>query len=126
MKGCITWYLISAMFVIGIAPRVEAAFSPSEALILTPSERAMEIEKVQNLLEHKIVRQRLEDLGFSSDEITSRLSQLSDEQLHTLAMKIDDLKVGRDGLGVVIVVLVIIALVLLIIQLSGKRVVVTN
>ncbi len=106
MKRYVTWYLIAAMLVMGIAPRVEAAFSPSETLTLVVSARTADIESIRAALENKIVSQRLQDLGFSNDEIASRLSQLSDEQLHSMARKIDDLKVGKDGgAGVLIVVL---------------------
>jgi hypothetical protein len=50
---------------------------------------------------------------------------LNDQQLHQVAMKMDDLKVGGDsGLGIVIAILVIVILVIIIIQLSGHRIVV--
>jgi hypothetical protein len=45
------------------------------------------------------LHQRLADLGFSADEITARLSELSDEQIHYFASKLDDLKVGGDASG---------------------------
>ncbi len=122
VKRCLVGYLVLAMFLIGIAPRVEAAFSPSEVLLLGPSVRAADLEKIQVVLENKLVRQRLQDLGYTAEEITTRLSQLSDQEVHSIAQKLDDLKVGGDGLGIVIAVLVIIALVILIIQLSGHRV----
>lgn len=126
VKKCVSWYLVVAMLIIGIAPRLEAAFTPSEALVLSSTARSTDTATVQAALENKLVRQRLQDLGFSADEITARLSQLSDEQLHSVAQKLDDLKVSGDGFGVVIAVLVIIALVLVIIHLSGHKVIVTR
>ncbi len=52
---------------------------------------------------------------------------MSDQQIHSIAQKLDDLKVGQDsGLGVVIALLVIIVLVIVIIQLSGRKIVVTK
>jgi len=124
VKKYVVWYLVVAMFVIGIAPRLEAAFTPSETLMLSPSTRAADVEKIQAALELKLVQQRLQDLGFSTDEITARLSQLTDEQIHSIAARLDDLKVGGDGLGIVIAILVIIVLVIVIIQLTGHKVVV--
>jgi len=124
VKKYVVWYLVVAMFVIGIAPRLEAAFTPSETLVLSPSVRAADVEKIQAALELKLVQQRLQDLGFSADEITARLSQLTDEQIHSIAARLDDLKVGGDGLGIVIAILVIIVLVIVIIQLTGHKVVV--
>jgi hypothetical protein len=120
------WYLVVAMLIIGITPRLEAAFAPSEALVLSSAARSTDTETVQAALENKLVRQRLQDLGFNADEITAKLSQLSDEQLHSIAQKLDDLKVGSDGFGVVIGILVIIALILVIIHLSGHKVIVTR
>ena len=126
IKKYLVLYLVCAMFVIGIAPRLEAAFTPSEALVSAISIRAVDVEKIRTALEQKLVRQRLQDLGFSADEISTRLSELTDGQIHYFATRLDDLKVGGDGLGFVIAILVIIALVLLIIQLTGHRVVVTR
>ncbi len=121
----IAWYLVFAMFIISIAPKTEAGFVPSKPLNIVQSDRNADIEKIQKILETKAVKQRLEDLGFTSDEINNRLSQLSDQQIHQLALQLDDLKVGGD-LGVVIALLVIIILVIVILQLTGHRVIVTK
>jgi hypothetical protein len=124
LKKWIVWYLVAALFVIGITPRVYAGFAPSEGFALTSGERASNLDKVQNFLEMKMVRERLKDLGFTPEEIQGKLNDLNDSQLHQLAMKMDDLKVGGDGLGIVIAILVIIILVIIIVQLSGHRIVV--
>ncbi|MGD0662360.1 MAG: PA2779 family protein [Syntrophorhabdales bacterium] len=59
------------------------------------------------------------DLGFSPKEIAARLARMSDDQLHRLAQKLDDLKPGGDGVGLVVALLVIVVL-----QLTGHRVMV--
>ena len=123
VKKYLVWYLACAMFVIGIAPRLEAAFTPSEGLVPASSTRATDVETIRTALEQKLVRQRLQDLGFSADEASTRLSELTDAQLHYFATRLDDLKVGGDGgLGIVIAILVIIILIILILQLTGHRV----
>ena len=122
IKKYLVWYLVCAMFIIGIAPRLEAAFTPSEAVAPALSARTLDVEKITTVLEQKLVRQRLQDLGFSADEISTRLSELTDAQIHYFATRLDDLKVGGDGLGFVIAILVIIALVILILQLTGHKV----
>lgn len=122
VKKCVVCYLVLAMFVIGIVPRVEAAFAPSEVLTLSPEAKAGDIEKIRGALENKLVSQRLLDLGYTSEEVMTRVSQLTDSQLHSFAQKLDDLKVGGDGLGIIIAVLVIVVLVLVILQLTGHRV----
>ncbi|HVN97329.1 MAG TPA: PA2779 family protein [Syntrophorhabdaceae bacterium] len=126
-KKYVTWYLVLSMMILGVAPRVEAAFSPSETLKFTGMACAADIETIRAALENKIVSQRLKDLGFSSEEIASRLSQLDDRQLHDTAKKIDDLRVGKDaGVGVLIAVLIIVLIVVLVLQMSGRRIRVTR
>jgi hypothetical protein len=125
-KKTLIYYLAIAMFVIGIVPRVEAAFVPSQAIALPAVDRADDLGKIQTVLESKLVKQRLQDLGFTADEINARFSQMSDQQIHSFAQQLDDLRVGKDGLGVVIAVLLIIILVIVMINLTtGHRVVVT-
>ncbi len=120
----VAWYLVVAMLVIGITPRVYAGFSPSEVISLS-YERSADRQKVQKFLELKIVRERLKEYGFSQDEITGRLDQLSDQQIHQLALNVDDLKIGADdGLGIIIALLVIAILVVILVMLLGHKVVV--
>jgi hypothetical protein len=123
---CLSWYLILAMFVIGITPRVYAGFSPSEGLSLSAIDRAAELQKIQGVLEMKMISERLRSLGFTPGEIQNRLGQLTDQQVHQLALQLDELKVGGDGLGIVVALVLIVAIVILVIYLTGHRVVVTK
>ena len=122
----ISWCLVFAMFIIGIAQKVEAGFAPSDVIALSQVDRAADIDKIQKVLETKMVRERLEKLGYAQEEINSRLAQLSDQQMHNLALQLDDVKVGGDGLGIVIALLVIVILVVLLLQLMDHKVVVTK
>ena len=126
IKKYLVLYLASVMFVIGITPRLQASFSPSETMAPALSTRAMDVERIRIALEQRLVRQRLQDLGFSADEISTRLSELTDGQIHYFATRLDDLRIVGDGLGFVIAVLAIIALILLILQLTGHRIIVTS
>lgn len=118
-------YLVVAMFIIGIAPRVDAGIAPSELIALSNVDREAAIERIQKVIETKMIRERLEKLGFTQEEIRARLTQLSDRQLHQLALKLDDIKVGGD-LGVVIALLMIAVLVVILLQITGRRVIVTK
>jgi uncharacterized membrane protein len=120
----ITWYLVVAMFIIGITPRVEAGFSPSQVMQGAQIDRNSDIAKIQTVIETKMIKDRLEKLGFSSDEVRSRLDRLSNQQVHQLALQLDDIKIGGDGLGIIIALLVIAILVVVLIQLTGHRVIV--
>jgi hypothetical protein len=122
----VSWYLVAAMFIIGVTPRVYAGFSPSEVMSISPINRASDLQKIQTVLEMKMVGERLRALGLTPDEIQKRLSQLSDAQIHQFSLQLDGLKVGGDGFGIVIALLVIAILVVILIYLTGHRVVVTK
>ncbi len=122
----VSWYLVVAMFVIAICPRVDAGIAPSTVLPSSQFDRAADLEKIQRTLEMKAVKDRLEKLGFTNDEITSKFGQLNDRQLHQLALQIDDLRVGKDdAIGIIIAILVIVLLVVLILHFTGHKVIVT-
>jgi hypothetical protein len=122
----LSWYLIIAMFIIGIAPKVDAGFAPSEIIALSNIERTADLEKIQKAIELKAVQERLTQLGLTQVEIQNRLAQLSDHQIHKLALQLDDLRVGQDALGVVIALLVIAILVVVLLKLTGHKVIVTK
>ena len=124
LKKSLTWYLVLAMLVIGITPKVYAGFSPSEVIGLS-HDRFSDVAKVQKFLEMKMVRERLKEYGLTQEEIQARMDQLSNQQIHQLALKVDDLRVAADGgLGIVVGLLVIAILIVILIMLLGHRVVV--
>ena len=123
MAKWVGWYMVAVMFLIGITPRVDAAFSPTEVLPLLQSDRQTDMLKIQKVLEVKMVFERLKSFGFTQDEIQARLNQLNDQQIHLMAQKLDEFNVGADGGEVVIAILLIAILVVLIIYLSGHRVI---
>jgi len=112
------------MLVIGMVPNGDASFVPSALNPGSQQGEDLERDRIQQLLETKMVKARLEKLGFTSEEIQSRLTNLTDEQIHYLAHKLDDLKVAGDGLGVVISLLVIAILVVVLLQLTGHKVII--
>jgi len=123
----ISWYLVVAMFIIGIAPRVDAGLSPSEIIALSQTDRDADIAKIQKVLELKAVSERLTQLGLAQEEIKTRLDQLSDQQIHQAALQLDDLKVGQgDAFGIIIALLVIAILLVVLLTLTGRRVFITK
>ena len=58
----------------------------------------------------------------TEEEINARLEKLSDQELHQLALQIDDIKKGGNGLGLIIALLVIAVLLVLLLKLMGKKV----
>ena len=95
-----------------------------KGLPLLQPDRQSDIQKIQKVLEVKMVFERLKSFGFTQDEIQARLNQLNDQQIHLMVQKLDELNVGGDGGEVVIAILLIAILVVLIIYLSGHRVVI--
>jgi len=121
---CVASYLAIAMFILGIVPRVDAGFIPSDIITHPEIDRTADLQSIQKVFETKMVRQRLENLGFTADEIQKRLNQLNDEQIHNLALNLDQLKVGGDAFGVIAALLVIALLVVALIYLTKHRVIV--
>ena len=115
----VSWYLVFAMFLIGIAPKVDAGLTPSELIAMSQTDRNADLEKIRQVLEMKMVGERLKQLGLTQAEIQTRLNSISDQQLHKFALQLDDLRVGGDGgAGLAIVVLLIIVLFLMIMMLT--------
>ncbi len=124
LANCVTWYMVTVMFLFGITPKVEAGFSPSELISQSQINRSTDVEKIQKFLETKMVRERLHAFGFSQEEIQTRLNQLTDDQIHQVALQLDELNVAGNGGEVIIIVLLILILVALIIYLTGHKIVV--
>jgi hypothetical protein len=122
----VTWYLVIAMFIIGITPRVDAGFAPSQIIAITQIDRNADLGNIQKVLEVKAIRERLMQFGLTQDEIQKRLAQLSDYQIHQFALQLDDLKIGQDVFGVIIALLVIAVLVVVLLKLTGHKVIITK
>lgn len=116
-----TLLLLTVMTVVGFTPRVEAGFIPNTQLYKS-MDRGQDLDTVRQVLENRMITQRLQELGYSQEEIKSKLAQLTDEEVHRLATSIKDVDVAGDGVGFVIGVLIIVALVVLILTLADKRI----
>lgn len=119
------WVLLLGGFTSdSIAMLIPSALPP--ASFEADSPRQQELQKIQSLLESKLIAQRLSDLGFTVKEIQERLAQLSDDQIHQIAQHLDSLQTGGDALGIVIAILVIAILVVILLQLTGHKIIVTK
>lgn len=128
-RSCIRFplviYLSLALCLIGAIP------TPAAAMWLSPespgSARRADLDRIRTVLENRLVAQRLSDLGLSATQVSERMSDLSDEEVHQIATRLDALTPGGDtALGVIIALLVIAILVIVVIQLSGHKVVITK
>jgi hypothetical protein len=82
--------------------------------------RAQDLKTIQTTLESKMVRQRLSEFKLTPEQINQRMSQLSDAQIHQLAMQIRAINPGGDAVGFLIGVGVLVVIVLFIIWLVKR------
>lgn len=122
-------YLIFFMVVIGGLPvDAHAGFAGADMFGNTAvPDKSADFEKIQAVLEKKIIGQRLKDLGLDPGEISAKLGGLTDGQLHKIASQIDNLYAGgTGGLSLIISLLLIVLLVVVILQITGHKVIVTK
>jgi hypothetical protein len=103
--------------------RANAMLAPAQLPAQTTQlegERLNDLTTVQTFLERKEVKRHLEKLGLSEDEVQSRLSNLSDNDLHQVASQIQSENPAGDGGGVIVTILVIGILVLLFVYLFKR------
>ena len=78
------WLLVITTLALGLYPPETVAMLvpalPAAAESSSDSHRMADLQKIQTVLELKVVRQRLEDFGLSQEEINARLAALSDDQ----------------------------------------------
>jgi Family of unknown function (DUF6627) len=127
----LVWTLVLTTLVTGLFPSEgRAMLAPSSAMVSESGaepQRAADLQKIQSVLETKVVQQRLADYGLSQDEINARLNQLSDAQLHQVAAQVDAMiPAGDGGLGIVIALLVIAILVIILVYLLDHRIQITK
>jgi hypothetical protein len=109
-----------------IAPAA-AALAPSAVTGTTgiASTRDADLIMARQVLEHRIVAQKLRDYGIDPAAAEQQLSSMSDQDLHTLASASKGLPSGADdGLGLLVTILIIVLLVILILKLMNKEIVV--
>jgi hypothetical protein len=125
-------YLCVALIIMGTAAAFPASgwasFVESETAVAPASfDRAADLSRLRVHLEQKVVAQRLADWGLNPHEVSARVAQMSDAQLHQTVAQLDSVQPGGDsGLGVIIGLLVIAILVVVLLQLTGHRVVITK
>ncbi len=120
-KLIITACLLGALTAVTAFPdRAEAMFitaAPHDETInpgTSAGDRAADMAGIRKTLESAVVRERLMDLGLSSDEAMARVSKLSDDQVHQFASRLDTLQAGGHHGHFVVALLLIIMILLLI------------
>ncbi|MBI2788280.1 MAG: PA2779 family protein [Elusimicrobia bacterium] len=116
----LVWTLILAVTALFAAPPSGwASLAPADlqsGAAAPGAARAEDMRTVSKALESKALRGRLASMGLDEKEIDSRLKNLSDQEVHQLAVKLEAVRPG----GLIEAVLVIVVLVLLILYLVKR------
>lgn len=116
----LAWTLILATTALFAAPPSGwASLAPADiqsGAVPAGASRADDMKTVSKALESKALRGRLASMGLDEKEIDSRLKNLSDQEVHQLATKLEAVRPG----GLIEAVLVIVVLVLLILYLVKR------
>ncbi len=116
--------VIVTTWAMALPPQVCAMLAPAELMSAVPSQsvtRAADLKTIQTTLESKMVRQRLSEFKLTPEQVNQRMSQLTDSQVHQVAMQIRTINPGGDaGLGIIVALLVIGILVLLFVYLFKR------
>jgi len=117
--------VIFSMSTINVAPAA-AGLAPSRVSGATniASTRDGDMLAAQRLLENKVVAQKLRDYGVTAADAQSRLANMSDRDLHTLATASKGLPSGGDATGAIIGILIVVILIIVILRLTHHEVVV--
>ena len=100
-------YLTIAFLTLSFASSASAMFIPSPCEGDSTSHRETDLQKIQKLLESKLIEHKLSQFGLTKQEIEARLRQLNDEQIHQVASQIHAVNRGADGAGIEVLILVI-------------------
>ncbi len=79
---------------------------------------------VQLQLESKAIKQVLKDYGMNVDEINAIFKDLTNEDIHKLALNINQVVPAGDAVAIVIGILIIIILVIVILKLMNKEIII--
>ena len=112
-------YLTVAFSILSFASSAPAMFIPSPYEGSGASDREPDLQKIQNLLESKLIQHKLSQLGLTKEEIEARLDQLDDEQIHQIASQINALEPGGNGATVVIIIVLLALIGFLTLEIAG-------
>lgn len=123
-KSLIGTLILATTMAMTLPPQGWAMLAPAQVtsgVHDTNATRAADLKTIQVALESKMVRQRLTELKLTPEQIDSRLSKLSDAQIHQTATQIRAVNPGGDaGLGILVTLLVVGILVLLFVYLFKR------
>jgi len=127
VRGVLIVYLVPALVIFGglaaMPPAAQAMFLPSAEQVSIRSEDTAQLRRA---LESKVVRQRLADFGVTPEEVSLRMSEWTDDEIHQLSGVAEEFHAGGSALGTIALLLVIALLAVLVLHLTGHKVIITK
>jgi hypothetical protein len=100
------------------APAAHAGLAGTES-VLTATQTQQDRDRIGALLARDDVKAQLVAYGVQPEVVQARVDSLTDQEVHSLAGKLDELPAGGDGLGTVLGIALIVFLVLLFTDIMG-------
>lgn len=131
MKLVKNWYfrqialvLAFTMLALGSIPAKSMAFVVGSEAAVSEHSREADIVRIQRVLESKLVSDKLSQAGLTEEEVNGKITQLSDEEVHSFASQLESVYPGGDGLGIIIGLLIIVILVMVILKLADRKIII--
>ncbi len=125
------WFVMVAVMMAGWMGVLSGARGVAEAGVIAShatdgaaASSAGDLLKMQAFLEGKVVMQKLADYGVSPSEAMSKVSQMSESDLHRLASMTDRAAAGGDIIGPLIGIAILVILVIVILKLLNKEIII--
>jgi hypothetical protein len=84
--------------------------------------REVNLTKIRNMLENKLVAEKLRSHGLSTEEVNQKLNKMGDAQIHQLAALSDRISAGGNGAVAIAIVAIVVVVVFVIVLIVWKRV----
>ena len=99
---------------------------PAEIAPVHPSKVYNEIDwsAIQLQLESSSIQQALSDYGMKTSDINTLFQQLSQNDIHKLALNINQIVPAGDGIAILVGVLIIVILIIVILKLMNREIIV--
>jgi hypothetical protein len=115
------WLIVAWSVALASAPRL------GDAAPLPPARvggAAGDLDDIRALLEHRLVRAQLADLGVSAREAAELWQRLTPAEREELAARADELRAGGDPVAAGVAIAIIVAMaVILVLELIGRRII---
>ena len=115
------WLIVVWSVALASAPRL------GDAAPLPPAREggaAGDLDDIRALLEHRLVRAQLADLGVSAAEAAELWQRLTPSEREELAARADELRAGGDPVAAGVAIAIIVAMaVILVLELIGRRII---